>query len=60
MQSNHAPNFPGGKMQFSNLSLWDENMKLLQPQWTTTHKPCDGRVTVDREKKSITIEHGDA
>ena len=52
---------PGGKMQFSNLSLWDENMKPLQPQWTTTHnKPCDGRVTVDREKKSITIEHGDA
>ena len=49
---------PRGKMIFSNLSLWDERMNPLQPEWSTTHgKPCNGKVTVNRDRNTITIEH---
>ena len=49
---------PQGKMTFSNLSIWDENMKPLHPDWVTTHnKPCGGKVTVNAH--TVTIEHHD-
>jgi hypothetical protein len=51
-------NMAVGPMTFKNVSLWDENMKPMQPQWLLTgKKPCGGTTTLDKETGSITIEH---
>ena len=52
-----CPMFAVGSMSFTQLAMWDEHHRPMEPQWLTTgSKPCGGKITVDN-KTSITIEH---